>query len=259
MKRIIICSISILLCLSGTARTTYIPTYKSLLQIVNTQNDTVSKQNNLEMLEMMGRDGTYKVSIVHEDVTKEKVKAIKRAKAAAGWMMFATVMSGVSAALSHDHVSYYNNMENTQNAAAMTDILDVKAKGEQTLGIEVWIDNLSDHELMVVDMERGLTWFALPHKTLVFTLSNPGVEQLRISDVHHQMVEYVTAAAGSSVKKETIEWEDDECWIVSYTDHSYENYNTTYKYISKVTYERREMTKKEVKDFKKEKKAMQEE
>lgn len=35
---------------------------------------------------------------------------------------------------------------------------------------------------MVCDMERGLTWWILPHQSMQLKLNNPEASQLRISD-----------------------------------------------------------------------------
>lgn len=67
------------------AKTTYIPKYQSYIHIVNGL-DTTAVSNILENLELAEEGGMFTIRIEHEEVTKEKVKAIKRAKRAAGWM-----------------------------------------------------------------------------------------------------------------------------------------------------------------------------
>lgn len=263
---------TLFLCLAVQAKTTYIPTYRSFIQIKQNGNDSVMAQSNLEKLELMAQDGSFSITILHEDVDKEKVKAIKRAKAAAGWMTFAALMSGVSAGF---NATYYNNalttyidMRRTENIAVLSGFMHAVANAEQRLTIDFFIDNLSDGELMVADLARGLTWYIQPHTSMQFSLANPGIERLRISDLHHSSVKYADIIGGNSVRKETIEWEDDDCWIVrryeSDPDGEEEGDNNSssiqecrYHYIDKATFDSREMPATELKEFKKTHKAKQ--
>ena len=97
-----------------------------------------------------------------------------------------------------------------------------------------------------------------------FSLPNPGIERLRISDLHHTSVKYADIIGGNSVNKETVEWEDDDCWIVQRCqgknfdggDTSFpEYYDCYYYYIKKITFESIEISREEVKEFKRAHKA----
>ena len=193
------------------AKTTYIPTYMSYLHIV-TGVDTLTATNKLDTLELADPEGLFVLRIDHEDVTKEKVKAIKRAKRAAGWATFSAVMNGVSTAFSDNSLEYMVRSTNTQITATIADIYSANAKAEQKLGIDMWIDNTTDSELMVCDMERGLVWWVLPRQSIQLTLNNPEASRLRISDAQSRVVRYVSALAGSKVTKYEIDLETDEYW-----------------------------------------------
>lgn len=260
---------ALFLCLAVQAKTTYIPTYRSFIQIKQNGNDSVMAQSNLDKLELIAQDGSFSITLIHEDVDKEKVKAIKRAKAAAGWMIFAAMMSGFSAGF---NATYYNNalttyidMRRTENIAFLSGFMHDIAKAEQRLNIDFFIDNLSNEELMVADLARGLTWYIQPQTSMQFSLANPGIERLRISDLHHSSVKYADIIGGNSVRKETIEWEDDNCWIVrrGEEDDSLEEDNSSstqdyrYYYINKGTFDSREMPMTELKEFKKTHKEIQ--
>ena len=213
MKRIVISVIvALLLVCSLTAKTTYIPIYRSYIHIVN-GTDTSAVSNNLMDLETADENGLFKIYIEHEDVTKEKVKAIKRAKRTAGWATFSAVMSGISTAFSRNSLQYMIRSTTTRIAAQLADIYNKNAQAEQTLLIDAWIENTSEGELMINDMERGLIWFVRPSDYLHLQLNNPDVANLRISDVHHKNIRYALVAAGSLVEKKEIEWEDNTCWI----------------------------------------------
>lgn len=196
------------------AKTTYIPTYRSYIHIVN-GTDTMSVDGNLSELELAEPSGLFTIHIEHEEVTKDKVKAIKRAKAAAGWAGFAAVMSGVSMAFSSNSLQYYIRSKNEKITTDLAEIYAANSENEQILKIELLIDNNTESELVVNDMERGLTWYILPRQTMNLKVNNPEAANLRISDIHNTFIRYVSAAVGSSVKKSEVDWEDDDCWIIA--------------------------------------------
>lgn len=203
--------LTLLAATTAQAKTTYIPTYRNYLHIV-ADGDTMSISNRLDTLSLADPSGLFELRIDQEDVTKEKVKSIKRAKRAANLMAFSAVMSGLSTTLSSDIGEYLVRSSNTRAASVLADIYADDAKGERTLGVDLYIDNTSGGELMVCDVERGLTWWVLPNRTMYVKLSNPDVSVLRISDVQSRTVRYVMAAAGSRVNKYTISYETDEYW-----------------------------------------------
>ena len=235
------------------AKTTYIPTYRSYLHIV-TDGDTLAMSNNLDTLELADKTGLFSLRLDHEDVTKEKVKAIKRKKRAAGWALFSAVMNGVSTAFSDNSFEYYIKRDNTIIVADIATILSANAKEEQTLKIDMWIDNTSSGELMVCDMERGLTWWIMPHESMQLELNNPEAARLRISDPHNNMVRYVTALAGSKVTKWEIDLETDEYWYspVYMPNKPHDSFSLLhYIRISKANYIEEKISKEEFKEAKK--------
>lgn len=258
--------IAIALGLTVQGKTTYIPTYRSFIQIKQGLNDSIMAQSNLGNMDLTAQDGSFSITLIHEDVDKQKVKEIKRAKAAAGWMTFAAIMSGISAGFdatyNNNALTTYIGMRRTENMAVLSGFMHDVANAEQRLTIDFFIDNLSEEELMVADLARGLTWYILPHTSMQFSLANPGIERLRISNLYHASVKYVDILGGNSVRKETLEWEDDDCWIVvRYEYYSNENENGSYLqpyryyYIDKATFDSKEMSQVELKDFKKTHKA----
>lgn len=261
MKKELLFILMVTLGLSTTAKTTYIPNYKSYIHIVNGA-DTTAVTNNLEVLELEDQSGSFVISIEHESVTKEKVTAIKRAKRAAGWMEFSAVMSGVSTAFSSNSLQYMVRSTNTQVATQLAEFYSSNANAEQILGIDMWVDNISETEIMVNDMERGLTWYVQPFQSLHFKFKNPDASSLRISDVHNNNVKYVLAMAGSEVKKRTIEWEDDNYWVICISHPTgYYGQKEIDKYIlmSKTDFSKKDMTVEEYEAFIKEIKKQQKE
>ena len=252
MKKIVITLILLIGCLTIKGKTTYIPTYYSYIHMKQGE-DTVSINGNRISLEMTSYDKRFTVSVHHEDVTHEKVKAIKRAKAAAGWSIFNTVMSTIAPG---KRGSIFSRIQDYRQAAMLTKMDVENANAEQVLEVEVWIDNNSDNELIVNDMIRGLAWYVQPHQSIQFEVSNPEVACLRISDISNSMIEFVTVGAGSSVTKEYISYEDDDCWVADIYPSNYSNdmhrVPIAYKWINKTTYETKRLSINEFHKFKKE-------
>ena len=260
----------LLLCVTSVAaKTTYIPTYWSYLKIYQHERDSISIQDSLGQTEILSTDGSFRITIVHEDITREKIKTIKRNKAAAGWAIVATMLSSFNAGFD---ATYYNNsmltyldMKRVENSARLSYIMNQKVTNDQRLAIDFFIDNLSDYELVISDQVRGLVWYILPHSSMQFNMPNPGAEHLRISNLDNTNIQYADILGGNFVHKENIEWEDDECWITVEDDYyelkakgGLKNYTgPIYTHINKVTFESHIVSEKEVKDYKKEAKKTQ--
>ncbi len=256
MKRLLFFFVVFMFVNSVIGKTTYIPKYRTYIHIVN-GSDTIVKSNNLRELELAGNDNMFRLYVEHEDVTNEKVKAIKRAKRAAGWATFSTVMSGMSTAFSDNSLQYLVRSSNTIIANQLADIYKENANAEQKLMIDLWMENTAEEELMINDMERGLTWYVKPSQFFHFQLNNPDVINLRISDVHNTQVRYAMIATGSQVNKKEIEWEDNDCWISGiwgYIGFSEVKVIEKYVMISKTDFSEREMSIEEFKAYKKESK-----
>ena len=266
-KKFLLAFIVQMCCLVASGKTTYIAKYRSYIHIVN-GTDTVSVEGYLPELEMTEDGGLFAIRIEHEEVTQEKVKAIKRAKARAGWMAFSAVMSSVSTAFSNNSLQYYIRSTNTRISTDLATIYAANAVYEQKLAIDLWIDNLTESELMVNDMERGLTWYILPKQSAQIMVNNPEAACLRISDIHHNDVRYVMAAAGSTLNKWEVAWEDDECWVVEvyktetpsdakYSTRKYKPVLSGYRQISKTEFYERDMSPEEFNAKKKNKRDLE--
>lgn len=244
-------------CMCIQAKTTYIPTYRSYIHIVN-GDDTASVTNNLADLELAESSGLFNIRIEHEDVTQEKVKAIKRAKRTAGWMTFSAVMAGMSTAFSNNNLQYFVRSSNYKLTSDLAGIYSANANAEQVLDIYMWIDNKTSDEMMVNDMERGLVWYILPHESLRLKINNPEASRLRISTPKCDFVRYASVIVGSKVTKWELAYEDDDCWVVAIYSTVDGTVNSgwieKYKCIWKADYKEEDIDFDEYKVFKKERK-----
>ena len=103
------------------ASTTYIPTYQSFISITTASGDSVRKEES-GCLTLSVRTEDFCISVVHEEITKEKVRAIKRKKAAAGWMAASTILSSVSALSSGSLAGFEARTANARLSGLMTKI-----------------------------------------------------------------------------------------------------------------------------------------
>lgn len=199
----------LLVTMTVSAKSTYYPTYRNYMHII-TGIDTISIANDIDTIVMQEPSGMFALRIDQEEVTKEKVKEIKRSRFAAGWAVFSSVMSSTSSVFSDNNL---DRMVRRQNAMIAADLAQYYLhKSENLLEIDFWLDNISNEELMVCDLERGKTWWLLPKQTIHVKFNNPDVSQLRISDAQNRTVRYVLVAAGNSVTKVNYDLETDEYW-----------------------------------------------
>jgi len=219
MKKLVLAFISLLCPLAIQSRTTYIPTYRSFISIMTVAGDTLNKEE-YGGVSLSVMTEKFCISVVHEEMTKEKVRAIKRKKAAAGWMAASTILSSVSALSSGSLIGFEARTANARLSGLMTKMYANNAKAEQILKVQIQFQNLSPNEIMVADTERGLVWYVRSGGCFVTELENPDVAQLRISEVGSTTESplYVTACGGSTIQKEEIFFENDEIWIATSAD-----------------------------------------
>ncbi len=207
-------------------------------------------------MELQEPTGLFRIWLDHEDVTHEKVKAIKRAKRIAGWMTFSAVLSGVSTAFSNNSLQYMVGSTNTQVLATLAGFYKANSNSEQTLSIDMWIENTTNKELMVCDLERGLTWWILPNQQMKLRLNNPEAANLRISDAKSENVRYASVLAGNKIRKIEVTYEDKDYFIFPvYKDYEIHKESNLIKYvcISKEDFTETVMTPEEFKTYKKNK------
>lgn len=217
MKKVLFMMAMLMVTASAGAKTTYIPSYRSYIHIVN-RTDTVKNESKALTLEMAEASGMFTVRFEHEDVTSDKVKSIKQAKAIAGWMTVTSLASGVGSAFTKDNMSFMAMYAGANITSDIAEIQAANAESEQLLQLALCIDNTTDGELMVADLDRGMVWYVQPHETLRLATANPDATRLRISDIRSEQIRYVSAIGGSSLTKYMIGYEDDECWIVPVKD-----------------------------------------
>lgn len=254
-RKILFFLILLAITLGLQAKKTYVPRYHSMI-LLSEGLDTLSVDGASISLSLPSPDNRFVISINHEDMTLEKIKSIKKAKAAAGWTGFSAVLSGLSTGLSSNVNEFLTRINSTIIASDFAEILQENAEATKVLAVEISIENNCSEELMVADIDRGLVWYLKPKTALYLAVDNPSVLSLRISDLFHKNIQYATVAAGSLTKSAEVEWEDSEYWAFPLYERGESAMGTTYtevnRYMVKHKYNgtSKEYSRKEFKEFK---------
>ena len=254
MKRILLLTLCIITLNDVVdAKSTKIPKYTSAISILEA-NDSIFVENNKAELVASSNSKMFNVAVVHEVLTMKRIKSIKANETVATLSAIAMGLNSIST-LSPDRVTRIRGRIGLYTSASLADIYAYNALQESKLGLEVVIENTYMEELLINDVERGLTWFIKPGANLSIPIANPDIIQLRISDLNNHNIYYIQAGGGSELKTINIDWEDDNYWAfpILLANNGY-NETVGYMLISKATGERREITKDELKNLKKESK-----
>ncbi len=243
MKRfsIILCMFVCFL-LQVSAKTTYIPTYNNRLMLIE-NGEVDSMTNNTVSLSLPSKDNLITCTIAQQVVSPDLVREIKRAKNAAGWAMVAGVMSTAHEAISINNMNKWDKKgwavfeytfarEMSDATYAMAAESRAQAEDLKTLLINLEIRNNSAKEMIIADMDRGLTWFVLPSCVVHLPLLKDEECHLRISSCNpmDENVKYINALGSSTLEKYTIELETDVAWYVPISNKALKNLGyTTYK------------------------------
>ena len=222
-------ALSFFICIFATfiqAKTTYIPTYNNrLLLIENGEVDSVT--NKSHTLVMSSKDGLITCTLAQQVVSQELVRDIKRAKGAAGWAKVAATLSSVSEGMAQSQMESGNNKgwamqnyvdarENTKASLAASANARAKAEDLKTLLLDLIVQNNSQKEMIITDMDRGLVWFVLPNCEVRLPLLKNEECHFRISSCNpmDENVKYIKALGTSTLEKYTIGMETDISWYV---------------------------------------------
>lgn len=251
MKRILFLVMCSLMISGSIAKTTYIPFTFSRIDI--THGDRTYKDSCfLRDLIVDDEEKLFSIQLCHDSITKERVKAIKRAKRAAGWSIAAAVFSGVSAGLNQlrtpsEAVMYMHSINTMHYSANMAAYCKEKATSLEQLDIVCYILNTSNEEIVVNDMERGLNWYIAPNNFLSIDMCNGDITNFRIAPAKYDetRIKYVMVSAANYLKKFDIIYENDQNILYKVMDQrvnpggfGYTSYEADWVDFSRETYER---------------------
>lgn len=250
MRRFIILLFSLITLFGVQAKTTYVPFYHTSISVSENGKTNAVESQGCE-LSVNAFNNCVKFTVLHEIVTKDKVKSIKSAKSNAGWNSFAIAFgqgAGTSEALAGS--ALLNESE--------------RAVSESTkLSIQLFIENNSDEDVFVGNINKGVGYWLIPAKgNLTINLENPEWIQLRVSNAYiydnnverasgwKQKVSYITVSSDSHVEKKNVEFEDDEVLIYSNIDYGFDMTGKQYNLLDKITFESIKITQNEYRQIK---------
>ena len=214
------------LALTASARTGKIPSYKSFVYWIQST-DTVYSEGNALLFESSSPDATVMVRVRHEDwkntVTEKSILRM------APWHAVVSQRRGIRAIVHQGHANTDAMMPMKKvpgmmpNALMINNLAKVTDKYEMNFATEYMIENTSDKEIVVNDLNRGLVWYIPPQCYLLLNMGKlPQACLLRIAntDPLHPAIKYVTIGSASFSLKFTIAYEDEDCWIFLLNEES---------------------------------------
>lgn len=214
------------LALTAFARTGKIPSYKSFVYWIQST-DTVYSEGNALLFESSSPDATVMVRVRHEDwkntVTEKSILRM------APWHAVVSQRRGIRAIVHQGHANTDAMMPMKKvpgmmpNALMINNLAKETDKYEMNFATEYMIENTSDKEIVVNDLNRGLVWYIPPQSYLLLNMGKlPQACLLRIAntDPLHPAIKYVTIGSASFSLKFTIAYEDEDCWIFLLNEES---------------------------------------
>ena len=214
------------LALTTSARTGKIPSYKSFVYWIQST-DTVYSEGNALLFESSSPDATVMVRVRHEDwkntVTEKSILRM------APWHAVVSQRRGIRAIVHQGHANTDAMMPMKKvpgmmpNALMINNLAKETDKYEMNFATEYMIENTSDKEIVVNDLNRGLVWYIPPQCYLLLNMGKlPQACLLRIAntDPLHPAIKYVTIGSASFSLKFTIAYEDEDCWIFLLNEES---------------------------------------
>lgn len=176
-------------------------------------------------------DNRFTLVVAHDSLTQERIKAIKKAKAAYGLSVAAAVLGGITSSLSAmqtpltqidakwQAMNYTKGMGTMVSSSYWAYVNKAKTNTLQKLAINIIFINNTDKEMCINDMARGLIWYIRPYGTLTLSVGNPEINSFRIAYANQlePCVSYAIIQGANNLEEVVLTYEDDEYWIYEYT------------------------------------------
>lgn len=223
MRRVFYILTLLLLCtLQMNAKWAYVPVYYT--NIVMEDSLSISSDTcYLNTSSLSPCDNRFTITVLHDSLTDERIKAIQRIKAAKVLSNIAIVAGTISAVTSialapltpldafRQSINYTNSLSVTGSAAFLSMLSESSLNSLQKLPISICIQNNSEHEITINDMSRGLFWYVRAYGRIFLSVGNPELNKFRIAnaDVLNPQPCYLAIDACNGVSNEEIRFEDE--------------------------------------------------
>lgn len=206
-------------------------------------------------------DGKLRVIVCHEEITPDMEKVLKSLKTTANLHMMNSILGGISSINSAvGGASPRSDIIESKISANKAVLTEQEIEELKDLSVALILENTSNEELLVNDIENGLIWFIQPNSDVVIEIPKPKRKmKLRASTVQisQQPISLIDITALSEVKCYDVLCEDNAYLYCSpqktgKRDDMYEiQLKPKYYRIDKNTVEETEITEKEYKEARK--------
>lgn len=253
MKKILILLL-LLPVIKAQAKWTLVPRYSSYISI-SEQGDTIDVSSSYTTLYKDDSQGMFRVAIIHETLTKKRIKYIYHAETMAALSMLSASLSAVTT-IGGDWTQRYRGRLAAYIDGTLADIYNHNVSAARALAVEAWIENTCQEEIMIADQEHGQVWYLMPGQAIRFTLHNPDILLLRISNINHERRHFVIIAAGSLLRNAQVEMETEEEYVFPQVEADGDGFYNKVGYVifDKMTAIQKQMSPDEYKAFKRNRK-----
>lgn len=211
--------------------------------------------------------GKLTITVCHETITSEKEKILSSMRTTANLYAMSSMLSGLSGLFTGINGMTTKSQTERMKSMASADkalLEEMEIENLKNLNVVAILQNNTDEELLVNELDKGLSWFIQAHSEAIIPITSSDKKlKLRASTIQlsQQPISIIDITAISQVNNFDILYEDDDYLyyspqITTKTDDVYELSPIKAKYyrVCKKTSEEDEISEKEYKAISSEKK-----
>lgn len=211
-------------------RAVYLPKAFNRIYLFDYTQNKLDSINNEEMESVYTtEDQSVEITLIHEDISREKIEDIKAERISKNLATFSTIASGAAVALSTVGVFSSNartkalasliqkiNTSNMLLSAKMVSVAQERERTVSSLYIMVCLRNLTDKEIQITNEDTGQSFHLLPGEHHFFVDFNSFSSRIRTevlkSDEYH--VNYLCFDSYNHLIRRKTVYEDGSCYVI---------------------------------------------
>lgn len=229
MKRILSLTFVAFLFSFVKAANTLIPNYFSYIAIED-GSDIVSDSCIVSELSLQPTDKRFSIAVLQDTVSKDRIKSIKRQRAAYALSVTSAILGAASSVVSvsltplsavsalWQSASYSNGLAITGASSYFAIASKQNIAKLKSLPVTILFSNNTEQEMCVNDLNRGLFWFVRPMSVLSVEVGNPETNNFRIAyaDYNNPQIAYATIQTVNYLEDVSIIEENKDYWVYEF-------------------------------------------